>query len=431
MIGALSELFFFTAECSERRFSSFVSSQLPLVVAKSEVEINDAFLLGNDSEKDLLVCALLGSSGLIDDPALFWEHNVARKLSIALADGFDRWALSGIAEGIKQNFLVGVLEPADFKESVSEELQALDEFPLEYAVASLPQSFSELLEAADLDDKERASISFLFKDKIAQAGQAEALSFAEGCIAQFADAGEDRSINYDKRIYGLMQAAEVEKIISDSRLRPNSINRFFYKNIHANIACMKKAKTGELLFILKKFPIEDKAIESCSICSFDDRTLYENICPCNTSMPLCEECIRELTLEKIIGDLRIEFSGTRSGPAHIVFSLQLPRCPYCKRIYYEEKDYVLFEQSLPLLKRKALVVEALTSQLEKFTTEGSLENIVTRLVATNNSYQGIELRTFGGALLSPQEIALQLFKKDGAMPDALAEPFTNAAIWRR
>ena len=148
-------------------------------------------------------------------------------------------------------------------------------------------------------------------------------------------------------------------------------------------------------------------------------------------MPLCEPCIRVLTLEKIVGDLRIEFSGRSSGPAHIVFSLQLPRCPYCKRLYYEEKDYVALGNALPRLRRNALIVAALASQLEKFTTEESLVNIIKRLVATNGSYKGIELRTLRGAMLLPQEIALQLFKKDVAMHDAVAEPFTNTDIWKR
>lgn len=415
LIGFFSGSFLFSASSS----------------AATERQIDDIFLLSNDREKDLLVCALLGSSGEIDDLAEFWQDNVAKFLFDSFSKGGDSRALSAIAESIKESFLVGILEPTDFKKTIREELQALDEFAQDYAVALLPRSFSELLEAADLYDDERASISFLFKDKIAEIGRGAALTFAQECIAQFVDAGENRSVKSDKRIYGLMQAAEVEKIASDPKLIEQGVSKNFYKKMKASLAAMKKSKTGELLFKLKDFPLEDGEVECCAICSFDDRAIYENICPCNPSMPLCEPCIRVLTLEKIVGDLRIEFSGRSSGPAHIVFSLQLPRCPYCKRLYYEEKDYVALGNALPPLRRNALIVGALASQLEKFTTDEALENIVKRLVVTNGSYKGIELRTLRGAMLLPQEIALQFFKKDLAMHDAVDQPFTNTDIWKR
>ena len=433
LIGSFTGSFLFSASSTGGVFTSFVSSSLPAesLSVTTKRQIDDVFLLSNDREKDLLVCALLGSSGEIDDLAQFWQDNVAIFLSNALSEDGDSRALSAIAESIKESFLVGILEPTDFKKTVREELQALQEFPQEYAVALLPRSFSELLEAADLYDEERASISFLFKDKIAEVGRRAALAFAEGCIAQHSHAGDERFVPCDKRIYGLMQAAQAGVVASDPKLIGQAVDKSFYKKMKASLAAMKKSKTGELLFILKDFPLEDGEVECCSICSFDDRALYKNICPCNVSMPLCEPCIRVLTLEKIVGDLRIEFSGRSSGPAHIVFSLQLPRCPYCKRLYYEEKDYVALGNALPRLRRNALIVAALASQLEKFTTEESLVNIIKRLVATNGSYKGIELRTLRGAMLLPQEIALQLFKKDVAMHDAVAEPFTNTDIWKR
>jgi len=274
---------------------------------------------------------------------------------------------------------------------------------------------------------------FLFKDHLAQSFLEETIIFVGQKLKELDDAGNTRVVEEDDRIYGLRQ--KVKNVVPVSFLKKESASEALIRRVGSVVAIdwntlnRKKCPLG---LKRKSLPVADTT-PVCDLCSHEVGRLYENICSCNKDINLCKQCSGSLSHD-IVRDMRIECAGTKSGPAHIIFSLQTPRCPYCKSLYYSENEtgnnFEMLAKAMPVEKRQAFVVSALTKALEKFSQE-ELVNLLNRLLATNVSYREIAVYKRDGTLLSCSDLALRLFEKDLAMREAIVEPFTNEIVWKR
>jgi hypothetical protein len=134
-----------------------------------------------------------------------------------------------------------------------------------------------------------------------------------------------------------------------------------------------------------------------------------------------------MTIQEIVG--RLDFVSTGdAGPVHIDFSLRLPRCSFCNTSYYNETNFSLLERALPMRKRRALVIDTLTRELERI-PEATLPDLLGRLIASSVPLRNIKTHRSNGTLVPLHWIALQIYERTAVMHENIRQPFSNAAVW--
>lgn len=381
-------------------------------------------------EQDELIQALLAGDD-IEDVEQFWHDNVEQPLAAEI-DTFGIAIITTIANRIKENILVAFLPTAGISHAVTNEIERLRAEGADLVFAPLPPAIQNALDTlVFLTDEEQASLSFSFNNMLVQ-GATEAIVLARiNTIGnEYAANNTYQPIAIDGRIYGIAdfieQPAHVlpapPKILTQrqfKRIKQKMHKKFI--RLQKNVVC-----TTPLPCIPIQAPADAETI--CLLCT-QESVLYKNACTaCTTDdIALCRACITRCTVQDIIGRLAFE-SADDTGPVHIDFSLKLPRCPFCKTPYYNETNFNLLEQALPIRKRRILIIEALTQALEKIPA-ATLPNLLARLIASSVPLQNIQTHRPNGTLVPLRIIALQIYEHTASMHECMREPFTNTAVW--
>ena len=400
-------------------------------------------LFPDEVEQDSLVSAILITSD-IEDPVSFWEENVA--VPLRAVEGVSREVLLGIAEGVKANILAGTIESGEIKDIVKNELEALAEHGVRIVRPSLPACLAKILESdPSLSEEARASISFQLRDQLDLGSPLlvlKSLAHELVCFHTAAAATGAGREHVDSRVYGLMRVAT--EGAEPSLLIPAAPARWVRKKQRRSLVARLKSEleAAETNVDISNVPFAlapyispasgDGTVEksSCSVCAKEEGdavALVQNVCECNI-LPLCHQCVIQLTLKNIVGEMRLE-GGIDGAPAALVFGLQVPLCPFCKRAYYGEVSLANLDRALSVPQRKGIVLQALEKELNSISLL-QRATVIGRLVAANAVYEGIVTHRNSSTLLSSQLIAMQIFERDARMNEGIVAPFTESGIWK-
>lgn len=430
-----------------KRISSFLYFFVFLVAAQKVycAAADRRFALyPEEIEGDSLVTAMLIGPG-VDDPLSFWEENVARPLRAV--NGVAHEVLLGIAEGIKGNILTGTLESMDIRDSVESEIDALAQEGVRIVRPHLPAYLEEILKSdPTLSQEARASISFQLKDQLDLGSPLVVLKSLAHELVRFhtaaAATGAGRE-HVDSRVYGLMRVAT--EGAAPSLLIPAAPARWVRKKQRRSLVARLKSELeaaetnvdiSNVLFVLVPYmsPASgDGTLEKsiCSVCAQEEGdavALVQNVSECNI-LPLCLQCVTQLTLKNIVGEMRLE-GGIDGAPAALVFGLQVPLCPFCKRAYYDEVSLANLDRALSVSQRKGIVLQALEKELNSIPMVHRA-TVIGRLIAPIEIYADIITHRNTAHLLSCDIIAVQIFERDARMREGIAIPFSDTAVWKR
>lgn len=410
-----------------------------------------------ENEQDSIVVALL--CGVAEEAGMgsvdFWKTKIASVLGRAEAKGYPREMLLGLADGLKQNLVIGTLDADGLVAHFKNELAAIVQGGAR-EIIHMPPVPTEMLEmltgAPFLNRMQRASLAFAFSDQIAMGLAPEVvLGLLKEQLVLLGRSEEKRkAIALDSRVYGLRSSTAVEPAVR-VMIAPAAAVIADADRVAAVCALWTelKASTPEG-FVLGEipFPIEpiDPAVPSsttegteeddvdsgCSLCTKADGILYKNPCAAckDSGVKFCEACLLAAVFG-FIKELRFECDGDL-GPVHVIFSAQIPACCYCRTPYFDAATLPVLTTILTKNRIKIALVNRIaavfTAHCRGIGKVGA-QNFLGRLRESYEPFRGIVTHdaTADKNLLPRRVIALQIAERHPGMIKALEVP---CADWK-